>query len=158
MRFSSPSASCRSWAATYTPGVPLPGLRYLLSVSHALEVLIRPSPAGLVSCRSRSWGFAFRGRAPLAELYVLSDAGTLLLLVTGLEMPETQLQGLAPRKSLCLDRLPPVRTAASIGFCLPEVFPCASWGGKRPALLDFVGDTPKWITGCPSEPSRRAVG
>ena len=38
-----------------------PGSCSLPSVSRALEVLLRPSPAGLVSCRSRPWGFPRRG-------------------------------------------------------------------------------------------------
>jgi hypothetical protein len=38
-------------------GYPPPGFCSLLSVSHALKVLLRPPPAGLVSCRSRPWGF-----------------------------------------------------------------------------------------------------
>jgi len=37
-----------------------PGLSCLLSVSHALEALLRPPSAGLVSCRSRPWGSPFR--------------------------------------------------------------------------------------------------
>ena len=62
---------------------------------------------------------AFRGRAPRAELYVLSDAGTLLLLLPNSEGSWSQLQGLAPCPGLRLDRVPPVRTAASIGFSPP---------------------------------------
>jgi len=86
LRFSSPSASSRRWAATYTPGVPRPGLRYLLSVSRALEVLIRPSPAGPVSCRSRSWGLCLsRPSFPRAEPCALSSAVPLLLLLHVLE-------------------------------------------------------------------------
>jgi hypothetical protein len=46
----------------------------------ALEALIRPLPAGLVSCRPRPWGFALQGRIPSAESYILADAATLLWL------------------------------------------------------------------------------
>jgi hypothetical protein len=62
----SPSASCRCRAATHPGGNQPPGT-CLLSVSHALEALLRPTPAGLVSCRSRPWGFALQGRFPPAE-------------------------------------------------------------------------------------------
>jgi hypothetical protein len=40
--------------------LPTLGLRCLLSVSHALKAFFRPLSAGLVSCRSRPWGFPFR--------------------------------------------------------------------------------------------------
>jgi len=159
MRFLSPSASCRSWAATYLPGVPCPGLRYLLSVSHALEVLIRPSPAGLLSCRFRSWGFCLsRSSSPCGAVRPLGRPYPLAVdpgLVTG---PRIQLQGLAPRTGTGLDRLPPVRTATPLGFCLPEVFPCTSWGWKSPALLDFADDASRWVIRCPSELAGWAVG
>jgi len=47
---------------------------------YALEALIRPLPAGLVSCRPRPWGFALQGRIPSTESYILADAATLLWL------------------------------------------------------------------------------
>lgn len=37
-------------------GLPLLGLRCLLSVLHALEAFLHPRSPGFVSCRSRSWG------------------------------------------------------------------------------------------------------
>jgi len=43
-----------------TPGLTNPGLRCLLSVSHALKASIRPLSPGLISCRSRPWGSPFR--------------------------------------------------------------------------------------------------
>jgi len=59
-----------------TGEAPMLHLCSALSVSRALEVLIRPSPAGLVSCRSRSWGlrlsrfaFSYRAVRPLGRLY-----------------------------------------------------------------------------------------
>jgi hypothetical protein len=58
------------------------GLRCLLSVSRALEALIHPRPAGLVSCRFRPWGFTLQGRYPLAEPFALSSAVTLLQLAS----------------------------------------------------------------------------
>jgi hypothetical protein len=62
MRFASPSASSRCQAATH-PGGYQPPSTCPLSVSHALEALLRPTPAGLVSCRSRPWGFTLQGRS-----------------------------------------------------------------------------------------------
>jgi len=65
---SSPSASSRHRAATCPGGYQPPGT-CPLSVSHALRALLRPGPAGLVSCRSRPWGscppgsFSARGAA-----------------------------------------------------------------------------------------------
>jgi len=41
----------------FPQGYPPPGFCSLLSVSHARKVLLRPPSAGLVSCRSRPWGF-----------------------------------------------------------------------------------------------------
>jgi hypothetical protein len=119
MRFVSPTAFSRRRAATYIPGVPRPGLRYLLSVSHALEVLIRPSPAGLVSCRSRSWGLC------LSRLLPVQSRTSSRTPLPSCCYPEhesyswNQLQGLAPRTGPCHDRFPPIRTATSIGFLPP---------------------------------------
>lgn len=45
------------------PEVPTSEFWCPLSVSHALEALIRSAPAGLVSCRSRPWGFPLQGRS-----------------------------------------------------------------------------------------------
>jgi hypothetical protein len=58
----SPSASSQRRAATH-PGGTSSGFCCPLSVSHALEALLRPPPAGLVSCRSRPWGFPLQGRS-----------------------------------------------------------------------------------------------
>lgn len=51
-----------------------------LSVSHALRALLRQTPAGLVSCRSRHWGCTLQGRTPLTEPHLLSEAVALLRL------------------------------------------------------------------------------
>jgi hypothetical protein len=74
---SSPSTFSRSWAATSAGRYQLP-TTCPLSVSHALRALLRPGPAGLVSCRSRPWGYALQGRSPPAEPHILSDAVALL--------------------------------------------------------------------------------
>jgi hypothetical protein len=79
---SSPSTSSRHRAATCPGGYQPPGT-CPRSVSHALRAFLRPTPAGLVSCRSRPWGFALQGLSPLAEQCVLSDVDALLGL-TGL--------------------------------------------------------------------------
>lgn len=55
LRFFSPSTSSRCQAAT-NPGGDQPPSTCPLSVSHALRAFLRPTPAGLVSCRSRPWG------------------------------------------------------------------------------------------------------
>jgi len=60
LRFFSPSTSSRCRAAT-TPGGDQPPSTCPLSVSHALRALLHPTPAGLVSCRSRPWGFCPTG-------------------------------------------------------------------------------------------------
>jgi len=79
LRFRSPSASSRTWAATFPGGYQPPGT-CPLSVSHALEALLRPRPAGLVPCRSRPWGSTLQGRYPLAEPCTISGASALLRL------------------------------------------------------------------------------
>jgi hypothetical protein len=54
----------RRFPGTRQPLVPrIPTLEYPcpLSVSHALRALLHPVPAGLVSCRSRPWGYTLQG-------------------------------------------------------------------------------------------------
>jgi len=68
----SPSTSSRYRAATCSGGDQPPDT-CPPSVSHALRALLHPGPAGLVSCRSRPWGFTLQGRTPLAEPNILSD-------------------------------------------------------------------------------------
>jgi hypothetical protein len=50
-----------------TPGFTRPGLSCPRSVSHALRALLRLRSAGLVSCRSRPWGFLRLRSSPAAE-------------------------------------------------------------------------------------------
>jgi hypothetical protein len=57
---STPSTSSWFQAATQREGNQ-PPLCCPRSVSHALRALIRPEPAGLVSCRSRPWGSTLQG-------------------------------------------------------------------------------------------------
>jgi hypothetical protein len=77
---SSPSTFSRFQAATQ-PGGNQPPVCCPRSVSHALRALIRPEPAGLISCRSRPWGLHPPGFIPPAEPHVLSNAVALLWLV-----------------------------------------------------------------------------
>jgi hypothetical protein len=48
--------------------------------SRPLGAFIRPEPAGLVSCRIRSWGFALQSFAPPVQPYAVSGAHALLSL------------------------------------------------------------------------------
>jgi hypothetical protein len=56
-RFLSPPASCQPRGATSLRRDPTHRSRCALRVSHPLDALLPPRPAGLVSSRSRSWGF-----------------------------------------------------------------------------------------------------
>jgi hypothetical protein len=76
---SSPSTSSRRMAATH-PGGNQPPSTCPHSVSHALRALLRHTPAGLVSCRSRPWGCTLQGRNPPAEPHLLSEAVALVRL------------------------------------------------------------------------------
>jgi hypothetical protein len=53
-------------------------LRCALRVSHPLDALLPPWPAGHISSQSRSWGLPFGALLPPAVPYVLSDAATLM--------------------------------------------------------------------------------
>jgi hypothetical protein len=57
-------------------GIPTRRLRCVPRVSHPLDALLPPRPAGLVSSRFRSWGFPSR-LLPHAVPYALSSAGPL---------------------------------------------------------------------------------
>jgi hypothetical protein len=72
----SPTASCQSRGATYPSGIPTRRLRCVPRVSHPLDALLPPRPAGLVSSRFRSWGSPSR-LVPCAAPYALSSAGSL---------------------------------------------------------------------------------
>jgi hypothetical protein len=96
-----PSASSWRRAATH-PGDTTPGFWYLLSVSHALEVFIRPSSAGLVSCRSRPWGFP---SGPISTRRAVRSLERPCLLAVG---PETS----ASRPCSLRASLTPARIAA----------------------------------------------
>lgn len=72
-----------------------PSSHCLPSVSRALKALLRPIPVGLVSCRSRSWGFSLQGFS-LADRYTFSSASTLLRLA---HQRAAALHFLSPRQS-----------------------------------------------------------
>jgi hypothetical protein len=64
----SPHAAAACW-----PGLPRP-TACALRFSQPLDALSRPVPAGLVSCRIRSWGCALQSLPPLAEPCAVSGA------------------------------------------------------------------------------------
>jgi hypothetical protein len=59
------------------PGLPSP-TACASRFSQPPGAFIRPEPAGLVSCRIRSWGSALQSFLPLAQPYAVSSAVTLL--------------------------------------------------------------------------------
>jgi hypothetical protein len=77
MRFFAPSASPRSEQRHRWPGLPRP-TACTFRFSQPPGASIRPEPAGLVSCRIRSWGCALQSFAPPAQPYAVSGAATLL--------------------------------------------------------------------------------
>jgi len=72
-------------------GHPAHRLRCVLRVSHPLDALLPPRPAGLVSFRFRSWGSPSR-LVPTQCRYALSSAGPLRFLA-GLQRASPPLQG-----------------------------------------------------------------
>jgi hypothetical protein len=77
LRFSSPSASPRTRQQLWWPGLPRP-TACVLRFSRPLDAFIRREPAGLVSCRIRSWGCALQSVPPLVQPYAVSGADPLL--------------------------------------------------------------------------------
>jgi hypothetical protein len=97
------------------PGFPVPA-RCVFRFSRPLDALLRPPPAGLISCRSRSWGSPFRALLLAAQPYAVSGAAPLLSLLPSRPRPPPRsprgaqssvarpvtaprLQGLVPRGS-----------------------------------------------------------
>jgi hypothetical protein len=75
----SPSAYPRTGQRLEWPGLPRPtACAYRLSQPRG--ALIRPVPAGLISCQIRSWGLALQSFAPPAQPYAVSGAAALLTL------------------------------------------------------------------------------
>jgi hypothetical protein len=81
-----------------------PGLPHLapsaFRVSRPLDGLLPPLPSGLVSCRSRSWGFVSRAFPPERSLQPLSSLASLLALVLTQPKPRLFLtfRALTPRR------------------------------------------------------------
>lgn len=96
------------------PGVTNPRFRCLHSVSHAPKAFIRPLSPGLISCRSRPWGFSLQGRFPHADRFVLSNVPTLLRLALLTATVRDQLRDdLTPRTSSIVSRANPFWHGAS---------------------------------------------
>lgn len=79
----------------------LPTLRLccVLRVSHSLDALLSQGPAGLISSRSRSWGFSLSRLFLLCVPYDLSIAAALLTLAL-LRSPNAEASGPARRRRL----------------------------------------------------------
>ena len=73
----SPSASSRTRQRTRGPGLPHPAA-CAFRFSQPPGALFRHVPAGLVSCRIRSWGCTLQSFPPLAWPYAVSGASPLL--------------------------------------------------------------------------------
>jgi hypothetical protein len=95
------------------PRITGPGLSCLHSVSHALEALLHPPSAGLVSCRSRPWGFP---SGPISTRRAVLPFGSHYPLTVGSEDPP--FQGFAPCERPRLSKSTNTRreTATLMGF------------------------------------------
>lgn len=134
-----PSASSRCWAATH-PRVTSSGFCSLHSVSHALKVLLRPTPAGFVSCRSRPWDFPsgpistrravrpFERRYPLAVRPRTSASGSCSLRVS-----------LSPNEQCSNGDSDPHGIRLPRGFSLLAV-------ARRPSSPELHGQQASWLT------------
>jgi hypothetical protein len=111
--------------------------------SQPLDAFIRPTLAGLVSCRIRSWGSPFRAFLLLCSLGTVSGARALLPFNTPPNLPESQprreRRGAAPQPSLILER--PWNAPRLQGFA-PHKSPPRQTGcldrHARVALLGFL--------------------
>jgi hypothetical protein len=115
------------------PWVTVPPQRFSRSRGIDPPIPCRPCfvPVPLLGfCLSRSFS-SCRAVRPLGRPYPLAVERECEFAI--------QLQGFRPCTSPRLDRFPPVRTATSIGFCLPEVSPFSSWDWWGPALVGFAG-------------------
>jgi hypothetical protein len=133
--------------SSHLPQVSGPGFRYLLSVSHALKVLIRSLSAGLVSCRSRPWGFP---SGPISTCRAVQPFGchTLLWLVR-----RPPLQGFVPCKCLSSSRQhnPDPEDSDPHGIRLLRDFTlsCRGWG-HQPSSHGLLPVNVRSLT-CPTE-------
>jgi hypothetical protein len=131
-------------------GYPPPGFCSLLSVSHALKVLLRPPPAGLVSCRSRPWGFP---SGPISTRRAVRPFGRPLPSCGWSE--NLHFRALVPasvsrfRKS----KADP-ETATLLGFTSLGVSPFSPGSEDHP-LVGFMGNEHELVDHCPSECCRR---
>jgi len=129
----SPPSASSWWRAATHPGDTTPGFRYLLSVSHALEVFIRPSPAGLVSCRSRPWGFP---SGPISTRRAVRPLERPCLLAVGPETSASRLCSL--RASLTPACIAARWVSDPHGLSLPRgISPLAGAGRTSLPLVSF---------------------
>jgi hypothetical protein len=146
------------------PGLPRP-TACTSRFSQPPGAFIRPEPAGLVSCRIRSWGYALQSFAPLVQPYAVSGAVTLLAFrgrssrhpfhrraasentsqnrLLKCPVQPLRLQGLAPHESPppthgCLDR---EQRVALLGFRPPGCSPSLEWPGSHRASPHGLGPT-----------------
>jgi hypothetical protein len=96
MRFFAPSASPRTKQRLIAQGLH-PRTTYAHRFSQPLDALLRPVPAGLVSCQIRSWGCTLQSLVPLAWPHAVSGAVPLM---TFQHTPKhhCQLRSLAPKR------------------------------------------------------------
>jgi hypothetical protein len=107
--------------------IPTCRLRCVLRVSHPLDALLPPRPAGFVSPRFRSWGLPFEVLLLQATPYALSSAATLMQLVLFLGRTSTSGLSTQPR----VPTTGPVfsrgtASDTSLGFS-PSEASCQSW-------------------------------
>jgi hypothetical protein len=147
---SSPSAF--SWKVSSHISPRFPGLGLVPPQRfHALEVLIRSPPAGLVSCRIRPWGFP---SGPISTCRAVQPLGCHYPLVVGAKPP---LQGLDP----CKRPSPPGsitrtrRTATLVGFSSLGISPSHAGVGFTNLPLWSFWPRAKRSGPCSTEACRR---
>ena len=146
MRFFSPTASPRSGQRHHRSGLPRP-TACASRFSRPPDALIRPEPAGLISCQIRSWGSALQSLAPPVQPYAVSGASYPLVVAAltvrrptdppptaetvnrgqhrGGALSTPRLQGLAPHESppLVAGGLDRRERVALLGFLPPGCSP-----------------------------------
>jgi hypothetical protein len=124
-----------------------------LGFSRPLGAFIRPVPAGLVSCRIRSWGCTLQSLPPLAQPHAVSGAVPLVSLdlsrILASRTPKRaphetrelpRLQGFAPRESLPpnANGLGPRPAHGSHGLLPSRVFSLVAAARPSPCLPSWA--------------------